>query len=90
MKITDIEIFVVSGGRRPWLFSAVRTDEGITGYGEFGRGAIANSLIGFVEDFKPLIIEKIRERWKKYILTYTGIFGMYRVESHRWVLLQLN
>jgi len=58
MKITDIEIFVVSGGRRPWLFSAVRTDEGITGYGEFGRGAIANSLIGFVEDFKPLIIGK--------------------------------
>ena len=38
MKITDIEIFVVDGGGRPWLFSAVRTDGGITGYGEFGSG----------------------------------------------------
>ena len=41
MKLTDVEIFVVDGGRRPWLFSAVRTDAGITGYGEFGVGGAA-------------------------------------------------
>jgi len=34
MKITGIETFVVDTGftpRRPWLFSAVRTDAGLTG-----------------------------------------------------------
>jgi len=39
MKITGIETFVVDTGftpRRPWLFSAVRTDAGLTAYGEFG------------------------------------------------------
>ena len=58
MKITDIEIFVVDGGRKKWLFSAVRTDEGVTGYGEFGYGMVAKSLLGFVEDIKPLVIGK--------------------------------
>ena len=56
MKITDIEIFVVDGGRRPWLFSAIRTDEGITGYGEFGSGVAARSLVGLIEDLKPFVI----------------------------------
>ena len=56
MKITDIEIFVVDGGRKKWLFSAVRTDEGITGYGEFGYGTVAKSLVGLIEDIKPLVI----------------------------------
>ena len=58
MKITDVEIFVVDGGRKKWLFSAVRTDEGVTGYGEFGYGTVAKSLVGFVEDIKPLVIGK--------------------------------
>ena len=58
MKITDIDIFVVDGGRRPWLFSAVRTDAGITGYGEFGSGNVAHSLVGLVKDIKPLLIGK--------------------------------
>ena len=56
MKITDVEIFVVDGGRRPWLFSAVRTDAGVTGYGEFGSGVAARALVGLVEDLKPLVI----------------------------------
>ena len=58
MKITDIDIFVVNGGRKKWLFSAVRTDEGITGYGEFGYGTVAKSLVGLIEDIKPLVIGK--------------------------------
>ena len=58
MKITDIDIFVVDGGRRPWLFSAVRTDAGITGYGEFGSGNVAHSLVGLIKDIKPLLIGK--------------------------------
>jgi len=56
MKITDIEVFVVNGGRRPWLFSAIRTDAGITGYGEFGSGTVALALVGLIEDIKPLLI----------------------------------
>ena len=58
MKITDIDIFVVDGGRRPWLFSAVRTDAGITGYGEFGSGNVAHSLVGLIKDIKPLLVGK--------------------------------
>jgi L-alanine-DL-glutamate epimerase-like enolase superfamily enzyme len=41
MKITDIETFVVSTGfrpPRPWLFCAVRTDAGVTGYSEIKDG----------------------------------------------------
>ena len=72
MKITDIEIFVVDGGRRPWLFSAVRTDEGITGYGEFGSGVAARSLVGLIEDLKPLLIGKDPEAVEKLY------FDMYR------------
>ena len=68
MKITDVEIFVVDGGRRPWLFSAVRTDEGITGYGEFGSGVAAHSLVGLVEDLKPMIIGQDPEAVEKPLL----------------------
>ncbi len=38
MKITAIENFLVDkGGPAPWLFCAIRTDSGITGYGEYGQ-----------------------------------------------------
>jgi L-alanine-DL-glutamate epimerase-like enolase superfamily enzyme len=39
MKITAIETFAVTTGfrpPRPWLFCAIRTDEGLTGYSAFG------------------------------------------------------
>ena len=77
MKITDVEIFVVDGGRRPWLFSAVRTDEGITGYGEFGSGVTAHSLVGLVEDLKPLIIGQDPESVEKlYFDLYRNLRAM--------------
>ena len=77
MKITDIEIFVVDGGRRPWLFSAVRTDEGITGYGEFGSGVAAHSLVGLVEDLRPLIIGQDPEAVEKlYFDLYRNLRAM--------------
>ncbi|MDP7532689.1 MAG: mandelate racemase/muconate lactonizing enzyme family protein, partial [SAR202 cluster bacterium] len=71
-KITDVETFVVDGGRRPWLFSAVRTDEGITGYGEFGSGVAAHALVGLIEDLKPLVVGKDPEAVEKLY------FDMYR------------
>src|SRR5262245_49869159 len=52
MKITAIETFVVNSGfkpPRPWHFCASRTDEGLTGYSEFG-GRDSRVLVGLVQD----------------------------------------
>jgi|TARA_B100002003_G_C14140811_1_gene548591 L-alanine-DL-glutamate epimerase-like enolase superfamily enzyme len=56
MKITSIETFVVDAGWRPWQFVAVRTDEGITGYGEMSDGRNPYGIIGAVTDFEPVLI----------------------------------
>ena len=56
MKITEIETFVVDAGWRPWQFVAVRTDEGLTGYGEISEGRTPFGIIGAVEDFEPLLV----------------------------------
>ena len=61
MKITAIETFVVSNGftpPRPWMFCAVRTDDGVTGYSEFGSDGITRGLVGLVEDFGHRLIGK--------------------------------
>ena len=58
MKITAIETFVVDAGWRPWQFVAVRTDNGVTGYGECSDGRMPYGIVGAVEDFKPLLIGK--------------------------------
>ncbi|HAC17527.1 MAG TPA: mandelate racemase/muconate lactonizing protein, partial [Dehalococcoidia bacterium] len=67
MKITAIETFKVRTiGRMPWLFCAIRTDEGITGYSEFGSGALHMGITGLVEDLgrrligqDPLPVDKL-------------------------------
>ena len=56
MKITEIETFVVDAGWRPWQFVAVRTDAGITGYGECSDGRNPYGIVGAVDDFAPLVI----------------------------------
>ena len=56
MKVTAIEVFPVKSLGRPWLYCAVRTDEGITGYSEFGVGDLAKGLTGLVEDLSRHII----------------------------------
>lgn len=58
MKVTSLETFIVDGGMRPWLFCAIRTDAGITGYSEFGDGAYAKGLVGLVEDLSRFVIGK--------------------------------
>ncbi len=65
MKITGIDTFAADGGRRPWLMCAVRTDEGITGYSEFGMGTVARSLMGLIEDVKPLVLGQDPEAVEK-------------------------
>ena len=56
MRITGIDTFVVDAGWRPWQFCAVRTDEGITGYGEMSDGRNPYGIVGTVEDFKPILL----------------------------------
>ena len=58
MKVTGIETFVVKGLTRPWLFCAIRTDDGITGYSEFGQGQMAKGMRGLVEDLSAMIVGK--------------------------------
>lgn len=58
MKVTGIEVFPVKSLGRPWLYCAVRTDEGITGYSEFGVGDLAKGLTGLVDDLSRHIIGK--------------------------------
>ena len=56
MKITGIETFVVDAGWRPWQFTAVRTDEGITGYGEMSNTRNPFGVIGTVGEFEPILL----------------------------------
>ena len=57
MKITAIENFLVDkGGPAPWLFCAIRTDSGITGYSEYGQGPLYKGLPGLIEDLGRSLI----------------------------------
>ena len=58
MKVTGIETFLVKGLSRLWLFCAIRTDDGITGYSEFGQGQLAKGIRGLVEDLSVFVIGK--------------------------------
>ncbi|HLE42456.1 MAG TPA: mandelate racemase/muconate lactonizing enzyme family protein [Methylomirabilota bacterium] len=56
MKITKLETFVVDAGWRPWQFVAVRTDAGLTGYGECSDGRNPYAIVGAVRDFEPILV----------------------------------
>jgi len=56
VKITRVETFVVDAGWRPWQFVAVRTDAGITGYGECSDGRNPYGIVGAVRDFEPILV----------------------------------
>ena len=58
MKITSVETFVVKALAGPWVFCAVRTDEGITGYSEMGSGPYPRGLVGIVQDLAELVVGK--------------------------------
>ncbi|NQW17305.1 MAG: mandelate racemase/muconate lactonizing enzyme family protein [Chloroflexi bacterium] len=57
MKITGVETFVVDGGMRPWMYCAIRTDAGITGYSEFGEN-FPKGMVGLIEDLSVMLIGK--------------------------------
>src|SRR5713226_10758389 len=56
MKITGLETFVVDAGWRPWQFVAVRTDAGITGYGECSDGRNPYGVVNTVHEFEAILI----------------------------------
>ena len=57
MKITAIDTFAVrTDAIHPWMFCAIRTDEGLTGYSEFGDGQQPRGLLGLVEDMSEGLI----------------------------------
>ena len=56
MQIREIETFVVDAGWRPWQFVAVRTDDGLTGYGEMSDGRNPYGIVGAIGDFEPILI----------------------------------
>ena len=56
VKITGLETFVVDAGWRPWQFVAVRTDEGMTGYGECSDGRNPYGVVATVRDFEPILV----------------------------------
>lgn len=56
MKITKLDTFVVDAGWRPWQFVAVRTDAGLTGYGECSDGRNPYGIVGAVRDFEPILV----------------------------------
>ena len=58
MKITGIDTFVVDAGWRPWQFVAVRTDAGITGYGECSDGRMPYSVVSTAKEFEAILLDK--------------------------------
>jgi len=79
IAITGIDTFVVrTEGPMPWLFCAVRTDAGITGYSEFGNGKLAHGVPGLVRDLAAgLIGSDARAVEKLY-------FDMWRRTRNAW------
>ena len=76
MKITGIDTFAVDGGARPWHFVAIRTDAGITGYGEFGESGVTHGLQGLVQDMSSWLIGKdptpVERRYFELYRAYRG------------------
>ena len=59
MKITKIDTFVVKSIQDlVWIFCAIRTDTGITGYSEFGTGVFKKGLPGLVQYIGSALIGK--------------------------------
>lgn len=78
MKVTSVEAVAVQGLASPWMFCIIRTDEGITGYSEFGDGAIANGLAGLVKDLSTYVVGKDpRQVEKLYMDMFRGTQSAY-------------
>ncbi len=78
MKVASVEAVAVKGLASPWMFCIIRTDEGITGYSEFGDGNVAHGLAGLVKDLSVYVIGKDpRQVEKLYMDMFRGTQSAY-------------
>jgi L-alanine-DL-glutamate epimerase-like enolase superfamily enzyme len=56
MKITQVEAMICDAGWRPWTFVKIRTDDGLTGYGECSDNRTPRAIAGCVDDLKPFLL----------------------------------
>ena len=56
MKIAQVDVLHCDAGWRPWTFVKIRTDDGITGYGECSDNHNPKAIEGCVEDLKSLLV----------------------------------
>ena len=75
MKITGIETFVVDGGWRPWVFVAVRTDAGITGYGDCSDSRNPFGIVGTIQDLTSILVGRDPRRVE---LLYADMYRLAR------------
>ncbi len=83
MRITNVEAFPVSSGRRNCLFVVVDTDEGISGVGEGGISSRILAICGAIDHFKQVLIgqdpSRIEHIWQ--VLFRGGFFPASRALS---------
>jgi galactonate dehydratase len=81
VKITGLETFVVDAGWRPWQFVAVRTDAGLTGYGECSDGRNPYGVVATVHDFEAILAGRdprqvLPRWWDMYRMTRQSAGGI--------------
>lgn len=83
MKITAITTFVVDAGWRPWQCVAVRTDEGLTGYGECSTAATRTASSARSPTSSRSRCAATRAPWSRCTGTSIASRGRARAESPR-------
>jgi galactonate dehydratase len=68
MKITKLSTLICDAGWRPWTYSKIETDEGITGWGEFGGGRNPYAILGCLKDLEPFLIGRDPRAIEKIIM----------------------
>jgi galactonate dehydratase len=56
MKVTHLDVFPVSAGWRTWVFVRLRTDNGLTGWGEATLVFADAAVVGAIEDLREFVI----------------------------------
>lgn len=69
MKVTHFEVFPVSAGWRTWVFVRLRTDNGLTGWGEATLVFADAAVLGALEDLREFVIGvdplRIEDFWSR-------------------------
>jgi galactonate dehydratase len=56
MKVTTFDVFPVTAGWRTWVFVRLRTDNGLTGWGEATLVFADSAVLGALEDLREFVI----------------------------------